>query len=338
MRAGPVLRRVFDKRHRALEKHLAAALEGDGKAVHQARVATRRLREALPVVGAGLPENDEKQVRKLRRRMRKLTCLLGAVRQCDVAIGMLEQHQTAGLVTAPAAELVHAVLQQERDAARTTLIESLDEQRVARWMHDVELFNEQLGEPHSVRHGSGGTHGSGSTDGSRVTDGSWRIVLARRLLSRSDALRVAMNDAGMLFVSERLHSVRKALKRMRYSVELAAELGGRKLDAMLAELKDGQDTLGELHDTDVLMTYVDRAKETAPPADAAVHASLESLLTRLEAERHTLHARYLTHQPQLLVLVDRIQDQVIPRFTMARATQAQAVARRKPSPREAAAG
>jgi CHAD domain-containing protein len=138
-------------------------------------------------------------------------------------------------------------------------------------------------------------------------------------------------------VSERLHTVRKALKRMRYSVELAAELGGRKLDAMLSELKDGQDTLGELHDTDVLMVYVDRAKETAPPADAAVHASLESLLTKLEAERHTLHASYLTHQPHLLVLVDRIQDQIVPRFTMARATQAQAVARRKPSPRAAAA-
>ncbi len=309
MRAGPVLRRVFDKRHRALEKHLAAALEGDGKAVHQARVATRRLREALPVVGAGLPESEDKQVRKLRRRMQKLTRLFGAVRQCDVAIGMLEQHQTAGLVTAPAAELVHAVLQQERDAARTTLIESLDEQRVARWMHDVDIFNEQLGEPPTT------------------TDNSWRIVLARRLLSRTEALRVAMHDAGMLFVSERLHTVRKALKRMRYSVELAAELGGRKLDAMLAELKDGQDTLGELHDTDVLMTYVDRAKNTAPPADAAVHASLASLLTKLEAERHTLHARYLTHQPDLLVLVDRIQDQIIPRFTMARASLRPSAAR-----------
>jgi CHAD domain-containing protein len=323
MRAGPVLRRVFDKRHRALEKHLAAALEGDGKAVHQARVATRRLREALPVVGAGL---DEKNVRKLRRRMRKLTCLFGAVRQCDVAIGMLEQHVTQGLVTAPAAELVHAVLQQERDAARATLTESLDEQKVARWMHDVEFFNEQLGQPHFT------------------ADSSWRIVLARRLLSRSEALRVAMNEAGMLFVSERLHAVRKALKRMRYSVELASELGGRKLDAMLSELKDGQDTLGELHDTDVLMAYVDRAKETAPPADAAVHASLESLLTKLEAERHTLHASYLTHQPHLLVLVDRIQDQIIPRFTMARASLRPSAARAAagttaapPSPQPAAA-
>jgi CHAD domain-containing protein len=317
MRSGPVLRRVFDKRHRALDKHLAAALEGDGNAVHQARVATRRLREALPVVGAGLMP---KRVKKLRNRMRKLGRLLGGVRERDVALGMLDQRQTNGVVASPAGDRVRLLLQHGREDARTTLTETLDEQKIARWMQDLELFDKELHTPDLPE------------------DSTWRVVLARRLLKRTEALHVAMNEAGTLFVSERLHAIRVAMKRVRYAVELASELGGRKLDAVLNELKAGQDTLGELHDIDVLMGYVNHAIESAP-ADQAVHASLEALLTKLEAERHDLHARYLTHQPQLLALVDRIQDHIVPRFTMARAMAHAhgAAPQRKPSSRGAAA-
>jgi CHAD domain-containing protein len=313
MRSGSVLRRVFAKRHRALDKHLAPALEGDGHAVHQARVATRRLREALPVLGAGM---GRKRVRKLRRRMRKLTRLFGSVRERDVALGMLDQRQTQGIAAAPAADRVRAALEQDRHDARATLTDSLDEDKVARWMQDVKAFEQQL------------------DDADAPADAAWRVVLARRLLKRTEALRVAVNEAGVLFVSERLHAVRIALKRLRYAVEMAAELSTSKLDSILNELKACQDMLGELHDVDVLMSYVNRALESAP-ADQDVQTSLETLQTKLEAERHELHARYLTHQPQLLVLVDRIQDHIVPRFTMAR-VMVRAVPRRKPTPRAAA--
>ncbi len=313
MRSGPVLRRAFATRHRALNKQLATALEGDGHAVHQARVATRRLREALPVLGAGL---GRKRVRKLRRRMRTLTRLFGDVRERDVAMLMLDARQTDGHIDTNGAARVRAALKDGRDAARTQLTDTLDAHKVSRWLHDVAAFEQDLGEPQS--------------DG-----GAWRVVLARRLLKRTDRLRAAMNEAGVLFVSERLHAVRIALKRLRYAVELAAELGGRKLESTLNELKTGQDALGELHDVDVLMSYVAGALEGE--RDPHVCASLEALQTTLEAERHELHARYLTHQPPLLVLIDRIQDQVVPRFTMARATTARAaaasatMARRKPT-------
>jgi CHAD domain-containing protein len=296
MRSGTGLRRAFATRHRALNKHFAEALQGDERAVHQARVATRRLRAALPVLGAGLPR---KRVRKLNRRMRKLTRLFGAVRERDVALKMLDDRQTGGNVDTPGAERIRTLVSDGRNAARNQLLDTLDAQRVTRWMADVNAFEEELDQPEIQ------------------ADSSWRIVLARRLLRNTERLRHAIDDAGMIFVSERLHCVRVALKKLRYAVEIAGELSGRKLDATLNELKTGQDTLGELHDVDMLMCYTTAALETE--IDAHVRTSLEGLTVKLEAERHELHARYLTQQPSLLVLIDRIQDQVVPRFTMARA-------------------
>jgi CHAD domain-containing protein len=278
-----------------LHKQLAVALEGDEHAVHQARVATRRLREALPVLGAGL---GRKRVRRLRRRMRKMTRLFGAVRERDVALKMLDTRQTDGTVDTGGAERVRAALHDGREAARSRLMDGLDAHKVSRWLDDVKVFEQELRDPQA--------------------DAGWPVVLARRLLRRTERLRGAVNDAGVLFVSDRLHAVRVALKRLRYAVELAGELGGRKLEATLNELKACQDTLGELHDLDMLMCYVVVAIDTE--RDPHVRASLETLQTKLEADRHERHARYLAQQPSLLVLIDRIQDHVVPRFTMARAT------------------
>lgn len=298
MRSGPVLRRAFATRQRALHKQLAVALDGDGHAVHQARVATRRLREALPVLGAGL---GRKRVRKLRRRMRKLTQLFGAVRERDVALKMIETRQLEGVVDPPGADLVRTLIHDGRNTARHRLIDSLDAHKVERWLQDLKAFEHEL-----------------DTVPPRDEAGAaWSIELSRRLLKRTERLRRAINDAGVLFVSDRLHTVRVALKRLRYAVELAGELGGRKLEATLGELKACQDTLGDLHDLDMLMSYVNGALEGE--IDLHLRTSLEAWQTKLEAERHELHARYLTHQPSLRALVDRIQDQVVPRFSMAKA-------------------
>jgi CHAD domain-containing protein len=326
MRAGPALRRAFATRHRALNKQLTEALGGDGHAVHQARVATRRLREALPVIGAAL---GRKRVRKLRKRLRKLTRLFGAVRERDVALAMIDRHQTDGSVETAAADRVRAVVHEGRNAARHRLLAGLDAHKVARWLDDVTTFEQELkasvetAGSSQARLPAPGRQGKGQGDGLPA----WRIALARRLLTRTERLRRAITDAGMLFVPERLHVVRIALKRLRYAVELAGELSGRKLDATLDELKRCQDTLGTLHDLDMLMSYVESTLEGE--IEPHVRASLVTLQTKLEAERHQLHARYLAEQPSLLTLIDRVQDQIVPRFQMAKAAPRPRASRRQ---------
>ncbi|MBA2354814.1 MAG: CHAD domain-containing protein, partial [Acidobacteria bacterium] len=66
----------MQRRHEALATHLAAARNGDVEAVHQARVASRRLREVVPVVAANLPRARRK---RLERDLRRLTRALGPV-------------------------------------------------------------------------------------------------------------------------------------------------------------------------------------------------------------------------------------------------------------------
>ena len=56
---------------------------GDVDAVHRSRVATRRLREALPLVkGRG------RERRRLRRELRSVTRSLGPIRELDVALSL----------------------------------------------------------------------------------------------------------------------------------------------------------------------------------------------------------------------------------------------------------
>ena len=56
--------RLLDRRSRALKRQLAAAIAGKDAGVHQARVASRRLREALPVLTEGLHHTKAAKARR----------------------------------------------------------------------------------------------------------------------------------------------------------------------------------------------------------------------------------------------------------------------------------
>jgi len=71
-----VLREQLD----TLRQHLPRAVHGHSRGVHRARVASRRLREALPVA-AVVEERSS-----LRRDVRRVTKALGRVREIDVAL------------------------------------------------------------------------------------------------------------------------------------------------------------------------------------------------------------------------------------------------------------
>lgn len=83
MTAGRVLAAILDTVIDALLLHLpAVAWRQETVAVHQARVALRRLRAALPLFGAGVGAPDRAEA--LRRRAGDLARRLGAVRDLDV--------------------------------------------------------------------------------------------------------------------------------------------------------------------------------------------------------------------------------------------------------------
>src|SRR5215207_4242627 len=104
----------------ALAEHLDGALEGHERGIHQARVATRRLREIVPVV----VETRKGLGAKLRRRLKRLTRALGPVRELDVACTLITD-RAAGKPE-PGVVALRAHLTEQRAAAFERLRDACD--------------------------------------------------------------------------------------------------------------------------------------------------------------------------------------------------------------------
>src|SRR5258705_5158850 len=104
----PATEYLIRQRVTALGRALPAATKGDVTSLHQARVATRRLRAALPLVAPG------RKAEKLARSVRKLTQALGPVRELDVALLILDEFEDNGDVPRPAVQRLRTAIEEER--------------------------------------------------------------------------------------------------------------------------------------------------------------------------------------------------------------------------------
>lgn len=293
---------LIERRHDALRTHAGPAREGTAEGVHQARVASRRLREVVPVLGRGL---DNVRLKPLRRDLRDLTRALGPVRELDVALDMID----ALPFDTPEARRLRAAwrlqLGQQRAEPVRALHKTLAPDRRRLLHRRLETFA-------SARE---------STD-----DDTWRRALARRLAERAGDLRSRIDHTGTLFQPEPLHDVRIAVKKLRYVLEITAEARLARLVVALRTLKAAQEFLGRLHDLDVLLTLLQAVPGAAPGEDLQ-HAAA-AIVARLERESRLLHARYLRTRTALLRVTDTTIAVVVPRVRPARS----------PATREAARG
>lgn len=108
------------------------AKKPDADAVHDLRVACRRLTEALRALGSLFNEED---VRKLRKRIRRVLDLAGEVRNRDIVLELLK---TAGVTGGP---LKRKQMARRREALRA-LQSALGEWREREW---PERWGKRLG-------------------------------------------------------------------------------------------------------------------------------------------------------------------------------------------------
>ncbi len=290
---GPVTTALLARRSQALKRHLREAVAGDGVGVHQARVASRRLREAVPVLATGLKNTGAK---KARKKIRRVTKALGCVRELDVTISLLDELARKEAVPRIALEHVRAYVVHEQERRRATMLKRLEKVNVEKLDRRLASLSEALQ--------------NAETDG-------WRETLAARLLKRAKRLREAVEAAGQMYEAERLHAVRIAAKKLRYAMEVAAETGVRAAARPVRTIKRAQDTLGRLHDLQVLQSYV--ATVQAKPAEGTVPDSgLEILSRLLEDNCRFLHAKYLSSVPSLLETVDLTRTTIVPQVARAR--------------------
>jgi CHAD domain-containing protein len=277
---------LLKKRVDQFTRVLDGVEQGDVRALHSARVSTRRMRELLPVLQLG-----ERAARKLGRRLRKVTGRLGTVRELDVLLLLIDELHVSGRRGSGALGRVGVRVSKARDEARKRLFARRTIDEMARLARKLDRIAADLKETERAS--------------SKAAARNWRWAIDARVARRAAHLSAAMDDAGALYLPERLHVVRIAVKKLRYAVELAAEAAGEPGGADLRLLKRGQDLLGRMHDMQMLIEQARQAQASLAPPNVAVWRDLDALALTLEDDCRRLHARYMRMRDALAVLADR---------------------------------
>ena len=112
-----------------MERHLRTARDGDGDGIHQARVASRRLREAVPVLATGISNARQG---KIRKKIRRITRALGSIRELDVTISLIDELARREAVPRLALEHVRAAVLREHARHAGTMAKRLEKIKIDR--------------------------------------------------------------------------------------------------------------------------------------------------------------------------------------------------------------
>ena len=269
---------LIRQRLNALTRALPGATQGDPRHLHQARVATRRLREALRLIVPG-PRG-----RKLERHVRRLTRALGPVRELDVALEMIDALTAGGEVPRNAIAKLRQVVREERQRMHSEMCA-----RVGRV--NIEKLRHRTSSAATKRTRTAGR------DPARAAEAQLRAA------RRGVRVREAIDNAAGLYLPDRLHAVRVAVKKLRYAMEVSRELSGSRATARIRTLKEAQDLLGRMHDHEVLIARV-RAVQGSKAPDLRLSAGLDRLVRELETECRLIHGQYVTLRKKLLTIAD----------------------------------
>jgi CHAD domain-containing protein len=273
---------IIRQRLAALSRTLPGARKGDVQAVHQARVATRRIREALPLVARG------RAGKSLRKSVRKLTRVLGPVRELDVALLNLDQLRTSGELSEAAIGCLRQLVAEERQRLGSEMVKCLCQ-------YDLQKLQKK-----AVAAANRGPWTAGTRDPRRAAQAM------RRAARRAVGLRAAMENAAGIYLPDRLHEVRIAVKKLRYALEIAQDLSGSRATARIRTLKRVQDLLGRMHDLEMLIARTRAIQSRAGAPDLKLSADLDRLVRRLENECRRLHVRYMNERKALRAICDYV--------------------------------
>jgi triphosphatase len=262
-------RKVIARHLARVQRYDPAIRAGDdADAVHDMRVALRRLRAAVRAFKPALPAG---QRAALAEELTWLTQVLGDVRDLDVQLAHLDK-QDAPIGTKLDSLRRHLLAQRKR--RRVMLKAALNAPRYLQLIAALDAI----------------ASASGGADSSKSAPRRARRVMrkeVRRLLKDG---RRAMLDP----TPERLHALRIAAKRVRYVLEFFKGISGRsgpRLTRMLVAL---QDTLGMQHDSIVAMeTAREVLQRSVPAASRATAASVRAFATAQErnADRYRRRAQ-----------------------------------------------
>lgn len=229
----------------ALENEFEGVRKGDDiEAIHRMRVASRRLRAALPLFGPAIaPKKHTEWIRHIGR----LTKALGAARDSDVQIDHLGEYLHA-LPPGPARPGVRRLLlrlRQQRQKLQDDVKNALDDAIQSNVLMDMErklrpMVDKLQGTPQSPE----------------LCNMAFVAIREKLQLFLEFEPYIDQPEA-----KEELHAMRIAAKRLRYTLEIFSPLYQSELKAYLKVMRQTQESLGNIHDCDVWMLYLPKFEE-----------------------------------------------------------------------------
>ncbi len=207
-----------------LLKHRKEFLTGHNpEALHDLRVASRRMREVLEYLQPSLPAKWQASLLNLGRTITKS---LGKAREAEVNLKILGQLAKEQKLNPVAAE----ILMNRQSRHVTSTVRKARKRISHKKFSRYEKFLFQL-------------KGSFS-----LNSGDSPLLLARREAFLGFVWESGMDDL-------RLHDMRIRTKKFRYSLEIYDRLHNRNLGHLLRRMKTLQDVLGSIHDRSLPMPF-----------------------------------------------------------------------------------
>ncbi len=296
--------RLWRKRLNELSAVWPDFVSGQTGGLHKTRVASRRIREALPIVAAAAPAD---KVKKLNKKMRAITRSLGPIRELDVELGLLEKKSKTDGVSDRALEMVR----REAESRRQVLHDKIADHAPVRDMEKLLRKLERVGtRGKAVKEEEGRARKGKQLEAEDTFEAQWRGVLATRLMRRAKSMATALEHAGPMYSPERLHQVRIATKKLRYALEIACDAGVAAALPPVRILKRHQERLGHLHDLQMLLKHVREAE--ASPGVGSKFTDLAAYADSIDRECRQLHAGFVEHRAELASVVKDVRHQVVP--------------------------
>jgi len=238
--------------YRVLREHFGLFLENEAgtrlgenpDCLHDMRVASRRVREALKLFAGVLPQ---RRVEVLRRDLGRIGRALGRVRDLDVYRERFhELAATLDVKYAVVLTRIEVILRDKRDRARRAMLRALDSRRYAAFVGRFGRFLD-AGPPKSA----------GAGPARKRTAVVAPLMIEKRLKKAlREGRRADANSSALA-----LHALRKHLKQLRYACEFFADMYGPEARRFAATVRGLQDILGAHQDAVVAQDMLGRLAE-----------------------------------------------------------------------------
>lgn len=272
------LRALAEKRLDQLAQALKGARRAEGvegvEAVHDLRVASRRLRAFGVTFRELIPEKTHQ---RLEKTLKRVTRAVGKLRDLDVQLELVEGCLAATSGALERASLEHLLEQLEARRAQRV-------RRAERRLDDVKLDA-------IARHMRRATSAVAGELAERDAEAYARSVLEGLVADAAEQLpsRDGPEDP------ERLHRLRIDVKELRYALELFEPLLAATFEPLYARATALQEVLGAYHDLAVLAELVSaQGSELRERKRETLAEGLDHAAEALAAERRAVLARFLS--------------------------------------------